>query len=355
MHVMFVAVRVLCCLLAVTALAPAQQFQDKDIDRDALPSVPDRFTVTLFARGPSVYQPCSMAFDARGRLFSVEERPDRLMIALRGMPVAEYVFADPRVLRPYFAELRTPGGVPVTRPHPPVPGVDATDHDTMHPGLWLGFGDISGHDFWRNRGRIEHVRFVERPAAQADWLAFATESRLLTADGTDLCRMVNRFRLGTRPAGWLLDWQASFRAETGELSFGDQEEMGLGVRVATPLTQTRGGTIVSSAGLRSARDTWGQPARWCDCSGVTGDQPVGITLIPDAGNFRESWWHNRDYGLMVANPFGRAAMKQGPPSMLSVPRGASFEIRFRAVIHEGAGYDPAAETRELLKVAPPVP
>ena len=27
--------------------------------------------------------------------------------------------------------------------------------------------------------------------------------------------------------------------------------------------------------------------------------------MPAPSNFRTSWWHNRDYGVFVANPFGR--------------------------------------------------
>ena len=53
----------------------------------------------------------------------------------------------------------SPCGLKATRNHPPVAGVDAPNHDTMHPGLWLAFGDISGTGCWRNKGRIQHVRF----------------------------------------------------------------------------------------------------------------------------------------------------------------------------------------------------
>ncbi|MFO0872018.1 MAG: DUF6807 family protein [Pirellulales bacterium] len=275
------------------------------------------------------------------------EQPDRLQFSLRGQPLADYVFADPRILRPYFAQVRTPRGLQVTRSHPPVAGIDAVDHDTMHPGIWLGFGDISGHDFWRNRGRIEHQQFVERPTAAGERLTFATQSRLVTADGHELSRLTCRFLLRTRPAGWLLDWEATFRSETSDLRFGDQEEMGFAARVATPLTEKQGGVITSSTGRRTAAATWGQSARWCDYAGQIESHPVGITLIPARENFRESWWHNRDYGVFVANPFGRAALKQGAPSVVTVPRGESFRIRCVAVIHAGADYDPAAEFQAL--------
>jgi hypothetical protein len=90
--------------------------------------------------------------------------------------------------------------------------------------------------------------------------------------------------------------------------FGDQEEMGLGVRVATGIAEKNGGIILASTGDRTARATWGKSFGWCDCSGELGDRRVGVTLMPDPANFRPSWFHNRDYGLMVTNPFGRKAM-----------------------------------------------
>ncbi|MCA9209298.1 MAG: PmoA family protein, partial [Planctomycetales bacterium] len=293
------------------------------------------------------------------------KKPDRLVISLTAPPadgrnprddeapdsrrkpdlqtqVAEFVFSDPNILRPYFAQVRTPSGRQVTRNHPPIAGVDANDHDTMHPGIWLAFGDISGHDFWRNKGRIQHVRFTEPPTAKDNLLSFATESRLLTPEGGTLCRMISRFDLRTRPAGWLLAWEATFQSATAEFAFGDQEEMGFGFRAATELTETSGGTIVSSAGKIGAAATWGQAATWCDVSGIVGGEPVGVTLVPSPDNFRVSWWHNRDYGLLVANPFGRAAMKQGPKSEVVVAAGESWEIAFAAVVHQGFSFDPAS-------------
>lgn len=285
--------------------------------------------------------------------FSVREKPDRLIISLSGQSIAEFVFSDPKILRPYFSQVRTPSGRQVTRNHPPVAGVDATDHDTMHPGIWLAFGDVSGHDFWRNKGRIEHLRFTEPPTTKNNSLSFATQSRLLSPDSSELCRMLSRFELRVRPAGWLLSWVATFQSDTGEFSFGDQEEMGFGARVATPLTEKNGGVITSSTDRRSAASTWGQAAAWCDYSGKLGAHPVGITLIPDADNFRESWWHNRDYGVFVANPFGRAAMKQGDNSTVTIRRGQPFHICFNAVIHEGRDFDPRAELRVIQEVGDP--
>jgi hypothetical protein len=94
--------------------------------------------------------------------------------------------------------------------------------------------------------------------------------------------------------------------------------------------------------LKTAKNTWGQPAEWCDYSGTVDGQRVGILLMTDPANFRPSWWHNRDYGLMVANPFGQEAMKQGAKSSVTVQRGEPFRLRFGAAIHQGPIEDVAA-------------
>ncbi|MFM8790973.1 MAG: PVC-type heme-binding CxxCH protein [Solirubrobacterales bacterium] len=274
--------------------------------------------------------------------FSFEEQEDLLRISLSGKPIVDFVFRDKKILRPYFANARLPGGARVTRSHPPVKDVDAVDHDTMHPGIWLGIGDISGQDFWRNKATMEHVRFVTAPTTTDGRLRFATECRLKSSKSEPLCLLVNDFTLAARPNGWLLVWSAEFRAEERPIVFGDQEEMGFGGRVATPFTEKNGGTIRSSTGKKTAKETWGQPAKWCDYSG-RGPQSGGMLLMASDLNFRESWWHNRDYGVFVANPFGREAMKQGARSAITVAKGETLTITFGAFIHDNGVFDRDAE------------
>jgi len=274
--------------------------------------------------------------------FGVEEQKDRLRISLSGKPIVDFVFRDEKILRPYFANPRLTSGVQVTRNHPPVKDVDAVDHDTMHPGIWLGIGDISGQDFWRNKAAMEHVRFVTAPTTADGRLRFATECRLKTSKGEPLCLLLNHFTLTARPNGWLLVWSAEFRADQREIVFGDQEEMGFGARVATPFTEKNGGMIRSSMGKQSAKETWGQPAKWCDYSGP-GPKSGGIMLMASEKNFRESWWHNREYGVFVANPFGREAMKQGARSAITVAKGKALKITFGALIHDHREFDRDAE------------
>ena len=89
------------------------------------------------------------------------EGAGRVAVVINGMPVAVYCYEDKQTLRPYFAHVRTLGGLPVTRNHPPIAGFDLPDHDTLHPGIWLAFGSINGFDFWRNKASVKHAGFVE--------------------------------------------------------------------------------------------------------------------------------------------------------------------------------------------------
>ena len=295
------------------------------------------------------------AFGTGAQDFSFEQRPDRLVITHKAKPVAHFVFTDDKILRPYFAHIHTPDGLQVTRTHPPVAGKDAVDHATMHPGVWLAFGDVSGNDFWRNKASIRHERFSAAPVVKVGQLTFATESSLLTTNQTKLATLSSRIALSRMGEGFLLTWEASFTPTAADFYFGDQEEMGLGVRVATELTEKKGGVITSSSGATTAKATWGKPADWCDYSGVLGERRVGITVLADPKNFRASWFHNRDYGLMLANPFGEKAFTKGAESRVPVAKGETFRLRFGAWIHSSTrdGLADVAGAWQMFQRSPP--
>ena len=316
----------------------------KSSSQSAMPEMNENLTpqqiadLTIFLvsmRSPLVAAPAAAPTlpNTAASNFSFEEKSDRLSISLTGHQIVDFIFRDDKILRPYFANARLPDGQQVTRNHPPVSGVDAVDHDTMHPGIWLAFGDINGQDYWRNKAAMEHVRFISPPTTVDGKLRFATECRLKKSTGESLCLLNNHFTLTARPNGWMLIWEAAFYADQHAIVFRDQEEMGFGARVASPFTEQNGGMLSSSTGKKTAKETWGQPAAWCDYSGTSGERSCGILLMASQGNFRESWWHNRDYGVFVANPFGREAMKQGARSTVTVAKGETFRIAFGALVH----------------------
>ena len=56
-----------------------------------------------------------------------------------------------------------------------------------------------------------------------------------------------------RPSAYLLEWTSVFRSANGDFTFGDQQEMGLGVRLATPLAVVKGGEITDSQGRKNGK------------------------------------------------------------------------------------------------------
>lgn len=270
--------------------------------------------------------------------FAWQQTPDRLSITQAGRPVTDYVFHDAAILRPHFQNLRAPSGVQVTRNHPPIPG-EPSDHATMHPGLWLAFGDISGQDFWRNKARIEHVAFSTLPALQDGKLTFATRNRLLASDGSLLGTQESRFTLArSGDSAFVLTWSAEIRGEGRELVFGDQEEMGLGVRVATELTEKSGGLVVNSDGLKGAKTAWGKPSAWAAYSREIDGRVRGAAIFPAATN--PTWWHSRDYGVIVANGFGKRVLPPAANGRLVVPAGESLKLRYGVLLFDAPATAP---------------
>ena len=266
-----------------------------------------------------------------------EKQRGKLLIKIAGRTAATYVYNDPETLRPYFENLKTPDGVQVTRPHPPIDGVDPEDHSTMHPGLWLAFGDISGHDYWRNKARVVHAGFAEEPEVTKGRCRFAVRNRYL-GDGAAICEEICRITIVVRPTGYLILWDSTFSSDKAGFYFGDQEEMGLGVRLATPIMvkSGKGGRILDDQARVNEKKIWGKEALWCDYSGPIAGRFAGVTIMPDPDNFRPCRWHVRDYGFMAANPFGWEAFKQGDSSKIKIEKGREFKLRYGILVHSGA-------------------
>ncbi|MFN3648956.1 MAG: DUF6807 family protein [Armatimonadota bacterium] len=264
----------------------------------------------------------------------VTSRENEVLLRAGGEAVATYCFRDPAIPRPYFAHVKAPGGIQVTRAHPPVPGQDPTDHAGYHPGLFMAFGDLSGADSWRLKALVRHDGFAAPPRSGSGRGSFAVKNVYLSENGAGvLARERCQVTLLTRPAGTLLLWDSRFTPGEVPLVFGDQEEMGLGVRVATPLTVTRGGEIRDSEGRKNEAQVRGQAPDWCDYSGVVDGRRAGVTLMSHPRNFRRSWMHARDYGILVANPFGRRALTGGEESRVVVQPDAALSLRYGILLH----------------------
>jgi hypothetical protein len=302
--------------------------------------------------------------DAMNASVSFAEGNGRVAVIINGMPVAVYCYQDDQITRPYFAHVRTLNGLQVTRNHPPIEKYDIADHSTIHPGIWMSFGDIDGSDYWRNKARVRHAEFTEPPRGKLERASFAVRNEFFDEKRPTkvVCNENTRYTFAARADGFLLLWDSTFSADH-KIAFGDQEEMGLGLRVATPLrvgmsgdktVPPGNGTITNSAGKKDEAEVWGKAAEWCDYSGVIAEQWVGMTIFCHPDNFRPSWFHARDYGLLEANLFGRQAFTKGEKSSIIVQPKKSLRLRYGILVHSGSehrGPDLKAAYHDYVQLA----
>lgn len=318
------------------------------------------FLLSLFAFGGLQ---STFAAESTSVEFDRDEQ-GQMQILVGDEQFATYVWQNDEIPRPYFANIQAPGGKQVTRSHPPDPEADVADHPAFHPGLWLTFGDLSGSDYWRNKANTEYVEDSLRTTSRENAGQF--QARFQYRDQQDpqevVCQELFRCRIVPRNSSTLLVWDSTFTGDE-PFHFGDQEEMGLGVRVNTRLRsedRQRGtiapgtGKIEDAKGRINGDQVWGTASRWCDYSGTIDGKHVGVTLFCHPDNPRPSWFHARDYGLLVANLFGREAFDHGEPSRIEVAPGEEFRLRYGLLFYalaEGESPDFAAVYQDYLQQA----
>lgn len=284
--------------------------------------------------------------------FSFSKEKDRIELRLDGRKITDYLLDHPKLTRRGFVNVRTLGGIQVTRAFPTAG--DDNDHALMHPGLWMGFGHLDGQDYWRLKARVDHDGFVQDPTVAVDEASFAVRNLYLTEDGkAESCREIARYRFLRRGAGIVLLWDSEFRNDERDFYFGDQEESGLGVRVTSAIRVKGGnGMIINDAGGKNGAGTWGREMKWIDYSGVIDGRRVGILVVPSPQNPRPSWAHSRDYGVVVINPFPKQPKERREPYVRTrVKKGEAFRLRYAVLIHDNAKtIDRAGVAAELLKL-----
>ena len=290
-----------------------------------------------------------------------------LVVTRGGEKLATYMYRDDKTPRPFFKDVHVPGGIQVTRNNPPVIGKDALDHLRKHPGLWMAFSRLNGCDYWRmtkKEYQVDHVEYVEKPKGGPGKGTFAVKNRYMAEGGKVNCTEICKITFLVRPAGTLILWQSTFWSDDADFFFGDEEEMGLGIRVATPISERiksrrlekkvkAQGLITNSKGGKKAKACWGKIADWADYSGPLEGKYVGATIMPDPANFHASWFHARDYGFLLANPFSKNAFEGGKKMKTVVKKGEKFKIGFGVLLHAGAkagDVDLKAAYHDYLKV-----
>ena len=312
--------------------------------------------------GIAVFVVCCLSFALPSVHADVafEKLEGSLRITVDGKPFAVYVWNDPITTRPYFKDVRVSGGeVQLTRNHPPTAD-DIQDHATYHPGLWWGFGDIGGNDYWRLKARVVDAEFVEEPVGGIESGHFVVRHKCLMNESDEVfCEQTCRYHILQRPTGILMICECALRREQADFWLGDQEEMGLAFRVASSLAVVsgNGGRILDSHGSSDLSQIRTRQSDWCDYSGSIAGRYGGLLLMNSPDNFRKPWWHAVNTGLLVANPLGESELNgRGKKSQnVLIKAGEPFTLNYGVLVHLHANadaFDPEAAYADYLQVLP---
>jgi hypothetical protein len=265
----------------------------------------------------------------------------------------------PNVAKPYFWPLTDPYGVPITRGWPMVPAQQGESKDHVHQkSAWFCHGDvipegvevkqkikgIKGIDFWseaRGHGRIVCTRALIRVYPQTDTRGLLqTDNEWRTADGVTILKERRKIYLYVFGATRLLVFDIDLHASEVPVTFGDTKEGSMGVRVNDSIREKGGnGKLVNADGKTGMAECWGQRSAWCDYSGTINGKAAGIAIFDHPKNPYPACWHSRDYGLMAANPFGRAKSgfpaERGNTELVRLAKGGRLKLRYGILIHPG--------------------
>jgi hypothetical protein len=275
----------------------------------------------------------------------IAELTNKLRIEINGQLFTEYLFRD--VPRPCYFPVIGPEGAAVTRNFP-LKDTPNEEHDhTHHRSLWFAHSSVNGQDTWtEGTGSIVHTGFDEIKSGK-DAGVIRSRNNWVAKDGTVLCTDERTFRVYNRPGNErVFDFEVTVHASHGELTFGDNKDGLMAIRLAETMRlkpnkfneSKPSGHIVNSEGVRDA-DAWGKRAKWVDYYGPVEGKLVGVAIFDHPQNPRHpTWWHVRDYGLFAANPFGRhdfEKLEDKNAGNFVVPAGKSVTFRYRFYIHEG--------------------
>lgn len=273
-----------------------------------------------------------------------------------GELVGRYLISADRP-KPIFWPLKAPGGAILTRAWPMEKAADGGSMDHPHQqSAWFCHGDvipegvnisakikgITGVDFWSvapGHGKMICTK-VASPSTDKWQGHLTTQNEWRTSDDIKILDETRKLHFYDLGKASLIVFDVDLHASVAPIVFGDTKEGAMGVRVNDVLREKAGnGQIQNAEGKVGSKDCWGQHSAWCDYSGTIDGMKVGIAVLSDPKNAQPSAYHVRDYGLMAANPFGRAHAQfpavKGKTDLVRLEKGQHLPLRYGILLHTG--------------------
>ncbi|MCF8378746.1 MAG: PmoA family protein [Bacteroidales bacterium] len=301
--------------------------------------------------------------------FTLVALPDenRVEVWIDSLLFTSYIYPS-TIAKPVLNPLTTLSGKVLTRSYPleTIPG-ERVDHP-HHIGAWLNYGDVNGLDFWNNSdaiaadvkdqyGSIFHKEILNiENGDESGILEVACEWK--APNGSVLLEENTKFIFSTKENSVIIDRYTTLKALDDEVSFKDNKEGMIGIRVARALelpsdkpdifldvhgnpTETKvldntgvTGNYLSSEGVEGDA-AWGTRGRWMKLYGSMENEKVALVIIDHPENTGyPTYWHARGYGLFAANPLGQAIFSNGK-NVLGFKLAPHEEVgfKYRIIVH----------------------
>jgi len=285
--------------------------------------------------------------------------PDRILVEIGGKPYTTFYLA-PGGNKPYVWPLSTAAGLTVTRHFPMEQFPGETNDHPHHRGLFFSHGDVSGINFWatepvsptaqqgrpkgqpKGQPRLERGSMVLKKVLQLKSGAKSGTIKAvfdgLNAAGKPVMTETRTITFYSDPKLRTIDYEILIEP-LEQLTFRDTKEGTFGIRLATSMTEEKGGgRMVNAEGKETEKNVWGKRSAWVDYCGPVDGQTVGVAIFDNPGNPRHpTYWHSRAYGLHAANIFGVRDFTgdKTQDGSLTVEPGKPLRFRYRVVIHPG--------------------
>jgi len=287
----------------------------------------------------------------------------RATIGINGQPFST-LHPGVEVNRPYLYPLLTASGKRVTRGFPLeiIPG-EPTDHPHQR-GLFVASQNVSGYDFWENDptykratipGKIVFREWTASKSGDAQG-TLGMVSDWISKEGVVLLEEKRSMTFYAEPRDCrMFDVDVTFTAKQDTI-MEDNHDAVIGLRLGPAFDPKNGGLAVNAEGLRNQAEIRSQKSAWVDWQATLDGEAIGFTLMDHPANLNfPARWDIRDYGLLMANPFGNREFFTGKPSPnheggYRLGKGESIRLRYRILIHPGktdvrARYQQFAEGR----------
>ncbi|MDG1873239.1 MAG: PmoA family protein [Mariniblastus sp.] len=255
----------------------------------------------------------------------------------------DYTSFDKPILYPIYA----PGQTAMTRDWPMKQNSEGESHDhPHHKSMWISH-EISGVDFWGEKGGTVKTKSLETEFAGNPTNVFrATSSWLKRSDGKALLTDQTTYWFGGDKKSRWINCMINYRATHGDFQFDDTKEGLFAIRThpdlrlsAKPKAGVKEvfGKAINSEGV-TGKKVWGKAARWMLYYGPVDGRPVSVAIYDHPTNLRHpTTWHAREYGLVTANPFGMHHFlgKEKGSGAFKVKNGDSLQLRYRIEFFDG--------------------